>query len=325
MKKRPSFAAGCLLLLCLAVSCILLLSGLRTQTLLSEAELKADAALQRASELKQELADVTERYTAAIDAQNAAFQQTEAFGQAENSAPQTAGQEPAADGTSENSSVFSQTPAAASNGFVIGLDPGHQSENVDMSATEPNGPGSSVMKTMSSAGTTGSYTGIPEYKLNLAVSLKLKSVLEARGYQVVLTRVDNETAISNAQRAQLVAQQGADIYVRIHANGEESHTVSGALSMSPSAENPYVSYLYEDSTRLSQCILDAYCTATGFANLGVQYYDDMTGINWSTVPVTILEMGFMTYESDDRQMNDDAFQNTMAEGIADGIDAYFGI
>ena len=63
--------------------------------------------------------------------------------------------------------------------------------------------------------------------------------------------------------------------------------------------------------------------ATGFANLGVQYYDNMSGINWSTVPVTILEMGFMTNENDDRQMNDQAFQETMAEGIANGIDAYF--
>lgn len=53
--------------------------------------------------------------------------------------------------------------------------------------------------------------------------------------------------------------------------------------------------------------------------------DNMTGINWSTVPVTIVEMGFMTNESDDLQMSDTAFQDTMATGIADGIDSYFGI
>lgn len=312
MKKRPTSMAGILLLLCLAICCILILFGLRTQTLLAETELAADAALQKSSQLKQDLASAADRYTTAINSRKEALEQQAAQNTFQNADASTP-------------SVFSQTPTVSTNGYVVGIDPGHQSENVDMSATEPNGPGSSVMKTMSSAGTTGSYTGIPEYQLNLEVSLKLKDVLEARGYQVVLTRVDNETAISNAQRAQLVAQQGADIYVRIHANGEDSHTVSGALTMSPSWENPYVSYLYEDSNRLSQCIIDAYCTATGFANLGVQYYDDMTGINWSTIPVTILEMGFMTYESDDRQMNDDQFQNTMADGIADGIDAYFGL
>ena len=49
----------------------------------------------------------------------------------------------------------------------------------------------------------------------------------------------------------------------------------------------------------------------------------MTGINWSSVPVTIVEMGFMTNEQDDRQMSDPDFQDTMAQGIADGIDSYF--
>ena len=74
---------------------------------------------------------------------------------------------------------------------------------------------------------------------------------------------------------------------------------------------------------LSQCILDAYCDATGFENRGVTYADNMTGINWSTIPVTIVEMGFMTNESDDLKMSDPDFQDTMASGIADGIDAYF--
>ena len=40
-------------------------------------------------------------------------------------------------------------------------------------------------------------------------------------------------------------------------------------------------------------------------------------------PVTIVEMGFMTNESDDLKMSDPDFQDTMASGIADGIDAYF--
>lgn len=212
---------------------------------------------------------------------------------------------------------------SAENSHVVGIDPGHQSEAVDMSALEPDGPSSSTMKAKASTGTQGSYTGIPEYELNLQVSLKLRDILEQRGYRVVMTRTDNETAISNAERAQLVAREGAEIYVRIHANGEDSHTTSGALTMSPSSSNPYVAHLYEQSNRLSRCILDSYCTATGFADLGVQYYDNMTGINWSTVPVTIVEMGFMTHENDDRLMSDDAFRSTMAAGIADGIDAYF--
>ena len=206
---------------------------------------------------------------------------------------------------------------------IIGIDPGHQGPNVDMSDLEPLGPGSTEMKAKASTGTQGAFTGLPEYQLNLDISLKLKDILEDRGYQVVLTRSDNDTAISNKERAEYVAEQGAEIYVRIHANGAESSSPSGALTISPSSANPYVPALYEESNRLSQCILDSYCQATGFANLGVSYYDNMTGINWSSVPVTIVEMGFMTNEQDDRQMSDPDFQDTMAQGIADGIDSYF--
>lgn len=239
----------------------------------------------------------------------------------------------AAENEDQKPSVFSQTDSNqlfsdsstpdSSNGHIVGIDPGHQGPSVNMSGQEPIGPGASETKMLATSGTQGSFTGIPEYQLNLDVSLKLQKELEARGYQVVMTRTDHETAISNKERAEYAASQGSEIYVRIHANGEESHTQSGALAMAPSPDNPYVSHLSSDSSRLSQCILDAYCNVTGFQNLGVQFYDNMTGINWSSVPVTILEMGFMTFEEDDRKMNDSSFQNNMVQGIADGIDAYF--
>ena len=95
--------------------------------------------------------------------------------------------------------------------------------------------------------------------------------------------------------------------------------------MAPSPDNPYIPQLYGESYRLTEQILTCYCAATGFSNLGVQYYDNMTGINWSSVPVTILEMGFMTNEHDDYAMEDAAVQVQMVQGIADGIDSYFGL
>lgn len=211
----------------------------------------------------------------------------------------------------------------ASNGWKVAIDPGHQGSWVDMSAQEPSAPGSSETKAKATTGTTGKFSGLNEYELNLDVSLLLREELESRGYEVVMTREDHDTAISNKERAELAAREGADILVRIHANGSEDTSVNGALAMVPSQSNPYVGYMYEECYELGEDILKAYCESTGIADDGVQYYDNMSGINWSTIPVTILEMGFMSNQNDDLLMADQTFQPVMAKGIADGIDDYF--
>ena len=65
------------------------------------------------------------------------------------------------------------------------------------------------------------------------------------------------------------------------------------------------------------------CAITGAKNLGVLKSNGMTGINWSKIPVTILEMGFMSNPDEDRLLVSDSYQNLLAEGIANGIDQYF--
>ena len=94
----------------------------------------------------------------------------------------------------------------------IVIDAGHQL-NADY-GKEPVGPGSTELKTRVSAGTTGVSTGIPEYELNLAVSLLLQQELTARGYTVVMTRTENDVSISNAERAQIANTQQAGAFIR---------------------------------------------------------------------------------------------------------------
>lgn len=219
------------------------------------------------------------------------------------------------------SDMTTEEPAA--NSHVVVIDPGHQGRGD--SSTEPNGPGSSTMKARVAGGTHGTTTGVYEYQLTLAISQQLQAELEKRGYTVYLTRTSHDVNISNMERAQYASSVGADIAVRIHANGSDNASVSGALALAPSSSNPYIAYLSDSSWNLSKCILDAYCAATGMRNQGVSTSDTMTGINWSTVPVTILEMGYMTNPTDDVNMEDPAYQARMVQGIADGIDAYFGL
>ena len=231
-------------------------------------------------------------------------------------------QEPAAEGVRETAKE-TEAETEYSNGHRVAIDPGHQGSWVDMSAPEPAAPGSSQTKARCTTGTAGNFTGVPEYQLNLDISLALRTELEQRGYEVILTREDNDANISNSERALLAAEKGGEVYVRIHANSSTDPSINGALAMTMSQQNPYVGALYERSYALASAILEAYCKTTGFANLGIQLTDDMTGINWSKLPVMILEMGFMSNQSDDTLMQDPAMQAKMVLGIADGIDDYF--
>ena len=208
------------------------------------------------------------------------------------------------------------------NNIVVVIDPGHQLRGDNNK--EPNGPGSTTMKARVTSGTTGVATGVAEYILNLDISLKLKAELENRGYVVHMTRSTHDVNISNKERAEYANSVNADIAVRIHANGA-GPSVRGAETLAPSASNPYVSHLSKASISLSRCVLNAYCAATGFSNRGVKTNDTMTGINWSSVPVTIIELGFMSNATEDRAMQDATMQNNMVQGIANGIDAYFGM
>lgn len=208
------------------------------------------------------------------------------------------------------------------NGIVVVIDPGHQGKG--NSGKEPDGPGSSTMKAKVSSGATGCVTKQKEYVLNLAVSLKLKEELLARGYQVVMIRETHAINISNSERAKFANNIGADAFIRIHANSSDKSSVHGVETICQTSANPYNASLYNESYRLSECVLDEFVESTGAKKRHVWQTDTMSGINWCQVPVTILEMGFLSNPEEDTLMASEDYQNKMVEGIANGIDKYFG-
>lgn len=205
---------------------------------------------------------------------------------------------------------------------IIVIDAGHQQKG--SAEQEPNGPNSDVMKAQVSVGATGAYTGAFEYELNLRVALLLRDELIRRGYSVVMIRETNNVNISNMERAEIANRYEASAYVRIHANSWTDESASGALTMCQSAFNPYPDCVahYEESRLLSELVLQSFCDQTGISKLSVRETDDMTGTNWSRVPTTIVEMGFLSNRSDDSLMATDYFRQEAAIGIANGLDAF---
>ena len=204
--------------------------------------------------------------------------------------------------------------------ITIVIDPGHSSTGT--SGNEPISPNSSTTKLKDGLGATGSYTNIPEHKTNMSVALLVKKELTSKGYNVILTKQDVAESKSNIERAEVGNKNNADLVVRIHADSAENSSISGA-SMHVPANNEYTSSFYKISKSYGTTILNTYVDEIGIKNRGVIERNDLTGFNWSKVPVVLIEMGFLSNKEDDNFVSNTANHPKIAKAISDGIDKCF--
>lgn len=220
-----------------------------------------------------------------------------------------------------SSAAAASSQAQTGSGKVICIDPGHQT-HADL-GQEPLAPGASLTKDKVTGGATGISTGQDEYALNLSVALKAEALLKARGYTVFMTRTVNDVDISNIERAKAANSCCAGLFLRIHADSSDDSSVSGISVLIPGGDYISDKALLSESRDAGGKMLSALVSATGAKNRGLSVRSDMSGFNWCTRPMVLVEMGFLSNTAEDKKLATDSYRNTLAEAMADGADAFF--
>lgn len=177
-------------------------------------------------------------------------------------------------------------------------------------------------------GTKGETGGNTYYEkdINLSVSLLLEKELKARGFNVVMSRTTDK-AVELLQRAPMAKKANADMFVSIHCN---SYTGSGR------AYGPIVMYTDRPNIKYNKKSF-ANIFSNSFDNLKKMYPAmrasrvksdvEMHGDDWYLavlanvdIPSVLLEIGFMTDESDLKMMIDPSWQKALASKIADSVE-----
>ena len=204
---------------------------------------------------------------------------------------------------------------------IVVIDAGHQAKG--NSAKEPIGPGAKTKKAKVTTGATGKWSKKKESEITLAVAKKLQKELQKKGYKVIMIRTKQNVNISNKQRALTANKAKADAFIRIHCDSTNSSKVQGAHTIAPTSKNKYVPKKARTaSQKLAKSVISKFCKTTKAKNRGVSYRDDMSGINWCTVPTTIIEMGFLSNKKEDKLLASSSYQTKCAKGIAEGIHAF---
>lgn len=162
-----------------------------------------------------------------------------------------------------------------------------------------------------------------EASLNLSIVKKLQKRLNAYGANIVLTRDgDYDLAKKDAtnrkkqdlhQRIAMIEQNEADLFISIHANSFSSSSVSG------------IQLFYQENNKVSKVLCENIHSHLKQVNQNI--LKDKTGdyfvLNESKVPALLVECGFLSNEADRKLLFQEAYQQKLANSIADAILQYF--
>ncbi|WP_219837697.1 N-acetylmuramoyl-L-alanine amidase [Paenibacillus sp. R14(2021)] len=156
-----------------------------------------------------------------------------------------------------------------------------------------------------------SINGHQEKEYNLAITLKVKALLDKESrIKPYLTR-SNDTFVELDDRAKFANDLHANLFVSFHANKTENATVSGSETY----------YYRSDSIPFAKVMHKHLVAGTGFRDRGVRQAAYVV-VKKTTMPAVLLEAGYLSNASDSSVLFSDVKQNKIAAEIVAGIKEY---
>ena len=209
-------------------------------------------------------------------------------------------------------------------GKIVGIDPGHNGGNYNNPAYLAwqvwNG------REWESCDTTGAETtgGYAEALFNLRVAEYLRADLIRYGARVVMTRSTNSGVGPCVDRRSAIINGGhVNVAVDIHADAAQSWGRGFAI-LEPVADGPN-NKVIESSARLGADIKAAMLAGTRMPTSnydgrgGIKYRDNLAGLNLTTVPKVLIEVGNMQNATDAAMLTSAQFQQQVARALLAAI------
>ena len=169
-----------------------------------------------------------------------------------------------------------------------------------------------------------------ERDLNMQVALKLKSCLEAEGYNVLMTRdvgdrFNDAVKDSLKKRVELANSKDTDLFISIHHDSSSSSTASGFTAFYSTVKGNSLRYdkkLSDISKKIATNIVNKVSSDLGYKNRGARD-NDFYVIKNTLTPAILLECGFISNATEAKKIANNDNQLKLAEKITSQINVLF--
>lgn len=154
-------------------------------------------------------------------------------------------------------------------------------------------------------------SGIYEKNITLDISKRVEKLLTQKGYEVFMTRFD-DSSVSLQERVEFSENLQPDIFVSIHVNSSNSSTPKGLETH----------YYKDNSLTLAKTVHASMLNHVNASNRGL-FKSKFYVINHTTAPAILVEIGFISNDTERAQLVTESRKQATAKAIAEGINDYF--